>query len=48
MSNVVKFKRPKAPPEPKKPRPGRNKALAWIGVAVFLVLAWVYFQNTGG
>ena len=48
MSNVVKFKRPKAPPEPKKPRPGRNKALTWIGVAVFLVLAWVYFQYTGG
>lgn len=49
MSNVVEFKRPPKPPEPKKPIPPGLRKLA-IGLAVIaaFVLAWAYFQYIGG
>lgn len=51
MSNVVKFKRPPKPQEPKPPRrasPGLRKLLTLISVVAAFVLVWAYFQYVGG
>lgn len=43
--NVIKFRRPEPP---KQPRPGRKRALIWLGVIAAFVLVFVYFHLTGG
>ncbi|MCJ8517372.1 hypothetical protein ABID21_000123 [Pseudorhizobium tarimense] len=51
MSNVVKFKRPPKPKEPKparNPTPGLRKFVTLAGVVAAFVLAWAYFQYVGG
>lgn len=48
LSNVIEFKRPPEPKEPKKPNPVLRKGLIWLGVAVALVAIWAWFHFTGG
>lgn len=48
MSNVVEFKRPPKPKEPKKPNPALRKGLIWLGVVVALIAVWTFFHLTGG
>ncbi|CAD7027820.1 hypothetical protein REJC140_02549 [Pseudorhizobium endolithicum] len=48
MSNVLEFKRPPTPPEPKKPNPRLRRLLTVLGIAAALVLVWAYFQYVGG
>jgi len=48
MSNVFEFKQRPKPEEPKKPNPGLRKLLSVLAVAAAFVLAWAYFQYTGG
>lgn len=48
MSNVIEFKRPPQPKEPKKPNPALRKALVWLGVAVGLAAIWAWFHFSGG
>lgn len=48
MSNVVDFKRPPKPKEPKKLSPALRKALTIAGIIAALVLVWTYFYVTGG
>ncbi|MCX8999581.1 hypothetical protein NOF55_20965 [Rhizobiaceae bacterium BDR2-2] len=47
MSNIVDFKRPPKPKEPKKQNPALRKAMTWAGVAAALVAAWAFFHLTG-
>ncbi|NML76856.1 hypothetical protein HHL25_22195 [Rhizobium sp. S-51] len=48
MSNVVEFKKPPKPKEPKKPNPALRKVLIGLGVVAAFALAWAYFQFVGG
>ena len=48
LSNVLKFKRPSAPPEPKKPNPRPRKLLTVLGIVAALALVWAYFRYFGG
>lgn len=51
MSNVVKFKRPPKPQEPKlprKPNPALRKMVTVLGIVAAFALAWTYFQYAGG
>jgi len=51
MSNVVKFKRPPKPQEPKlprKPNPALRKLVTVLGIVAAFVLAWAYFQYAAG
>ena len=51
MSNVIKFKRPPKPQEPKLRRqstPGQRKLVTVLGLVAAFVLAWAYFQYVAG
>jgi len=48
LSNVIEFKQPKKPKEPRKLSPALRKALIWAGVVVALVAIWGWFYVTGG
>ncbi len=48
MSNVVQFKKPPQPQEPKKPNPGLRRLVTAIAVIAAFALAWAYFQYAGG
>ena len=48
MSNVVEFKKPPKPPEPKKPNPGLRKALIVLGVIAAFAVALVSGQALVG
>lgn len=47
MSNVVDFKRPPKPKEPKKLSPALRKALTVVAIVAALALTWTYFYLTG-
>lgn len=47
MSNVVEFKKPAKPPEPRKPDPRLRMLLILLGVIVAFAAAWAYFQFVG-
>ncbi|GEO84318.1 MULTISPECIES: hypothetical protein [Alphaproteobacteria] len=47
MSNVVEFKKPPKPKEPKKPNPRLKTALIALGVVTAFIIAWAYFQFLG-
>ncbi len=48
VSNVVEFRKPQKPKEPKKVPPGLKKALIAAGVIAVFVLVWAYFNYFGG
>ena len=47
MTNIVEFKIPPKPPEPKKPRPGLRKLLIAAGVIAAFAAAFAYFSLFG-
>ena len=47
MSNVVDFKRPPKPKEPKKLSPSLRKVLTVVAIVAALALTWTYFYLTG-
>lgn len=44
VSNVIEFKRPPKPKEPKKVPPLLKKMMVIAAIVAALVLAWAYFQ----
>lgn len=48
VSNVVEFRKPHKPKEPKKVPPGLRKVLIVAGVIAVFVLVWAWFNFFGG
>lgn len=48
MSNVVEFRKPPKPKEPKKVPPGLKKALIVAVIILAFALIWAYFNYLGG
>ncbi len=48
VSNIVEFRKPQKPKEPKKVPPGLKKALIAAGVIAVFVLVWAWFNYFGG
>lgn len=48
VSNVVEFRKPQKPKEPKKVPPGLRKVLIVAGVIAVFVLVWAWFNFFGG
>ncbi|MBB3945897.1 hypothetical protein GGQ73_001832 [Rhizobium skierniewicense] len=45
--NVIKFRKPEPPKQPRKPNPQLRKLAIVIGVIAFFAAAWAYFQYLG-
>lgn len=48
MSNIVEFRKPQKPKEPKRMPPGLKKVLIIAGIIAAFVLVWAYFNYFGG
>lgn len=48
VSNVVEFRKPQKPKEPKKVPPGLRKVLIVAGIIAAFVLVWAWFNFFGG
>jgi hypothetical protein len=42
--NVIKFRRPEPPKQPRKPNPQLRKLAIIVGVIAFFAAAWAYFN----
>ncbi|OCJ55526.1 hypothetical protein A6U92_02730 [Agrobacterium rubi] len=42
--NVIKFRKPEPPKQPRKPNPQMRKLAIVVGIIAFFAAAWAYFQ----